>query len=446
MPEPAQTEVVGSELTIVSPHWEGLRWEISRAFSEWHEKKYGTPVHVRYLDIGGGSSIVRYLTNNKQMVAGIDIIFGGGTDPCIGLKKEGMLQHVDLPAETAEAIPADLFGMPLRDKEGFWFGTYVSSFGILSNEKVRNWMHLPEANTWEDLTNPVLQSWVSSGDPRQSGSIHQMYEIIVQKYGWEKGWAVILAMSGNVRSFLKSASSSIKEATFGEVAFALGIDQYGLSQVTYLGPESSRFVLPKEATVFSADAIGILKQAAQPVLARRFVEFVLSREGQLLVALPKGAPGGAVRYDINRMGVRPALYTEVGAVSPIKVNPFAQYLGFDFKSDKAAERRGVLAGLLGAYIIDLHSELKAAWIAVNALPPERAELKAQLSAELLRPPISEEDAQALARKIPPAKPKPGEKPKSAWDSPIRRNELILDWQRSASVRYADVLAKARAAK
>lgn len=48
-------------LVILSPHNEAIRYEFARAFSAWHEERYGEPVKVDWRVIGGTSEIMRYL-------------------------------------------------------------------------------------------------------------------------------------------------------------------------------------------------------------------------------------------------------------------------------------------------------------------------------------------------------------------------------------------------
>lgn len=48
-------------LTIISSHNEAIRQEFGRAFSRWHAEKFGTPVEVRWIVIGGTTEIARYL-------------------------------------------------------------------------------------------------------------------------------------------------------------------------------------------------------------------------------------------------------------------------------------------------------------------------------------------------------------------------------------------------
>ena len=101
------------KLVIVSPHWEGLRYEFARAFSEWHQEKFGTPVEVDWRDLGGSSENVRFVISEfKQSPDGIgvDLFFGGGTDPFFEFVKHGLLQAYR-PAALA-GIPAQVGACP----------------------------------------------------------------------------------------------------------------------------------------------------------------------------------------------------------------------------------------------------------------------------------------------------------------------------------------------
>lgn len=54
-------------LFVISPHNEAIRREFGRAFSAWHAERYGPPVKVEWLAVGGTSEIARYL--NAQFVS-----------------------------------------------------------------------------------------------------------------------------------------------------------------------------------------------------------------------------------------------------------------------------------------------------------------------------------------------------------------------------------------
>ena len=76
-------------------------------------------------------------------------------------------------------------------------------------------------------------------------------------------------------------------------------------------------------------------------LARRFLEFTLSDAGQKLWLLPQGHPEGPTRHSIERMPVRPGLYTQFRDISNIGPSPFDLPAGFRYDARLAQQRRGV---------------------------------------------------------------------------------------------------------
>ena len=425
----------GDELIVISPHWQGIKDETARAFRAWHEQKYGTPAVIRWREVGGGTSqITRFLLSeyHSNASAGVDILYGGGDGPYRDLKADGLLTRYDPPAEVLAQIPPDLHGMPLYDPDHTWFGAALSGFGIVINERARQAAGLPDARTWTDLDAPQLAGWISGCDPRASGSVLAIYEIILQAYGWDKGWAVLMEMSGNARNFLSSAAAATVQVGLGDAAFGVSIDTYGQAQVGYYGPENVRFVLPEGETVITPDGIAILKNPPHPELARHFMEFVLSRPGQLLWMLPKGAPGGATQNVINRMSVCPALYDELAGRTPIATDPFRIPTSFAYSADRAGKRRAILSALIAARMIDTHDVLARAWTAFHSaaaakLSPARRD---ELLAGFLAPPCTEAELLQLAA--------------TTWKDPVQHTALVERWQDQALDLYRRTAAEIKA--
>ncbi|HEY0257144.1 MAG TPA: extracellular solute-binding protein [Candidatus Methylacidiphilales bacterium] len=421
-----------NEVVVISPHWDGIKDETARAFSAWHQRTYGQPATVRWREAGGGGSqIVRFLraefrTNSS---AGIDVLYGGGTEPFLDLAKEGLLTPYDPPADSLAQIPAQLNGMALVDPKHEWFGAALTGFGIITNERAREAARLPEAHTWADLTDPRLAGWISASDPRASGSALAIYEIILQSYSWDKGWGVLTELSGNVRNFLASSASSAVEVGVGDAAYGMAIDTYGQAQAGYYGTDNVTFVLPEGQTVITPDSIAILKNPPHPELAQHFLQFVLSREGQLLWMMPKGKPGGAAKNIINRMSVMPALYDELAGVTPILTNPFKLHSDLVYNNQLASKRRAILSVFIAAWLIDTHDLLAPAWKALHSpaglkLPAEKQQA---LLAQLVAPPCTEAELLQLAA--------------TDWKDPVKRTALVNRWQNEALDRYKSVLAQ-----
>ena len=412
--------VSADKLALISPHWEGIRYEFERAFKAHYQRATGRTVELDWMDVGGSSETLRYLESeykNKPAGIGIDIFFGGGYDPYLSLKKAQLLEPYALPKELLEKIPQRLAGVPLYDPDHTWYGATLAGFGIVYNKIVLELTKLPVINTWEDLASPSAFGWVGSSDPRKSGSVHMVYEIILQAYGWEKGWKIITALGANVRSFTNSASQIPKDVAIGEVAYGLAIDFYAWAQVKEAGADKIGFVMPDNLTIITPDAIGILKGAPNPEVARAFVRFVMSEAGQKLWLLVAKAAGGPQRFQLNRFSVLPSLYELSPQLMAVKLNPFSWPSDFAFDPELGAQRWSIVNDLIGALVIDQKHLLTRAW--KQAL--DKGGLTAREWQRLAAMPISGDEALTLA--------------KTRWKNPEFRNQKVNDWIHFARSKY-----------
>ena len=179
----------GNKLVLLSPHSEGITQEFTTSFLKWYKAKHGVEVELEWLDQGGTLNVLRFTRSEfRKNPDGInvDVFFGGGTDIHLKMKAEGLLQPYRLPDEILSRIPQKYAGGPVYDPDFQWYGACSSIFGILYNKEQLDLLRLPNPETWADLAEPKLAGLVGSADPRQSGSVHMMYEIILQNYGWEK--------------------------------------------------------------------------------------------------------------------------------------------------------------------------------------------------------------------------------------------------------------------
>jgi ABC-type Fe3+ transport system substrate-binding protein len=407
------------KLVLISPHWEGIRYEFERGFKARYQKDTGRAVELEWMDVGGSSETLRYIESeyrNKPAGIGIDIFFGGGYDPYLALKKAQLLQPYVLPKPLLEKIPPKLTGVPLYDPDHAWYGATLAGFGIVYNKVVLGLTKLPLLKTWEDLASPQAFGWVGSSDPRKSGSVHMVYEIILQAYGWEKGWRIITGMGANVRNFTNSASQIPKDVAIGEVAYGLAIDFYAWAQVKEAGADKIGFIMPDNLTIITPDAMGILKGAPNLEVAKAFIRFVMSEEGQKLWLLVEKTPDGPQRFQLNRFSVLPSLYALPPQMTAVKLNPFAWHSEFAFDPKLSADRWSIVNDLIGALVIDQKHLLTRAWkdgLTQRANDREFHRLSAM--------PVSAEEALALAQ--------------AEWKDPAARNLKLTEWIHFARSKY-----------
>jgi iron(III) transport system substrate-binding protein len=412
--------LLGDESVIViSPHNEEIRFEFGRAFEQWHEQLFGERVGVEWRDAGGSADALRFVLSefsSKPEGIGIDVFFGGGPEPVLLLADRGLALAHTPPPEILEGVPQSFNGIDVFDPDHRWFGSALSSFGILENRRVLLRLNLPFIRRWEDLNRPELYGWVGIGDPRNSGTMNNMFEAMLQAFGWKRGWSLLTEISGNCRRFDRFSSTTAKDVTLGETAYAFAIDFYALTQIASAGRTNLALVLPEDFTAMSPDGMAILKGAPHLELAQRFIDFVLSDAGQKLWFLPRGHPGGPTRYSIERMPVRPDLYRRYRDVSNIEFSPFEVKQRFHYDSKLARDRREVVAALAGALLVDTHSELRSAWRAVIRRGLVESDREA-----LGRMPVTEKEASDLAA--------------SARRDPVLRNRMKIEWQSWALSKY-----------
>lgn len=412
---------------IITPHIDAIRREFGRGFSAWHLKHYGEKAEAEWRNAGGTSDALRFVQSEftrKPDGIGIDCFWGGGQEPFLLLADKKLSVRYKPREEILSAIPQSINGVEVYDPSYTWYGAALSSFGILQNSRVQRIAGLPAARTWEDLSQPKVFGWVGAGDPRNSGTMNVMFEAFLQFYGWERGWQVLTQIGGNVRKFDRISSTTAKDVTLGETAYAFAIDFYGFTQVAVAGRTNVTFVLPQDFTAVNPDGLAILKGAPNLVAAQRFVDFVLSEDGQKLWFLPRGHPEGPKEHSIERMSVRPDFYTRYRGISNIEFSPFDLRHGFRYNAQLSRERREVVAALVGALLVDTHTELQAAWRSVIKRNIPDSDL-----ADLGRVPLTEAEALKLAT--------------GDWKNPAVRNLKKIEWQSWAQTKYRRLTQKAK---
>ncbi|GMV80354.1 MAG: hypothetical protein AMXMBFR7_15380 [Planctomycetota bacterium] len=429
-------------LVILSPHWDGIKQEFRRAFEADWLARTGETIRVEFWDVGGTGEIRRYVTERARQAnwkggegIGVDVLFGGGTfDYETYFTREDKLarQGVAAPGGVLEPyvpatvqsgqIPELVSGQPLWDKDGRWYAACLSGFGIVKNTLVLERAKLPDVGTWADLGQPELYGWVSCGDPTKSGSVHMAFEVVLQAYGWEQGWAVLAKMCANTTSFNEGGASVPRDVALGQAAAGPCIDFYAAAPVRRQGATHVAFVFPEGLSVITPDAIALFKNAPQPDLARGFVDFVLGEAGQRLWYQTRGSEGGPRDFDLERLPVRPDLYVR-GLPTHAVARPFEHGQAFAYDGKKGGRRWSILEDFLRSTICDVHEDLKAAWAA--AIAAGRVE---DLGAELGRPLLSEDELLQAAQKA---------------TNPKDLNALRAAWTGLARRHYAEVRAKAQ---
>lgn len=341
----------------------------------------------------GKESPVRQAFLNSNVGIGIDLFFGGGAFDFIAQTKAGRL--VDSGIRTAHpdwftdaSIPASVSGEPYYDPEGRWIGTCLSAFGICYNtDSLRRLGVETLPASWNDLTNPKFAHQVALADPTKSGSIAKAFEMVIQQQmqevvgqgeasdsalseGWARGLQLILKASANSRYFADAAGKVPLDVSLGDAAIGMCIDFYGRfqSEAVKVGDNSSRlqYFTPLGGSSVGVDPIGLLRGAPHPEVAKEFIAFVLSLEGQKLWNFKVGTPGGPTKYALRRLPVRKELYAPEYTADRSDPNtfPYEEAKSFTYHETWTGPLFSALRFIIRVSCIDSHDEQAAAWQAL----------------------------------------------------------------------------------
>jgi iron(III) transport system permease protein len=407
---PGTARAADDEIIAVSPHWEGIKEEFSKGFAASYKAQTGRTVSVRWLDVGGTSDIVKFLKTHYKADPenlGVDVIFGGGVDVMMELSRAGVLQPITIEPRILDRIPASVAGVPLYSPNREWYTAAISIFGILINTVAADKLHITHPTSWRDLGKHEYFDLVGIADPAKSGSMHAMLEVILQGYGWDEGWRLLSRMAANARTISNHASQVGKDIATGEMPVGIAIDTYAGDVIRQVGRERVHFSIPTDYAAITGDAIALIAGAPHPTVGKRFIEFVLSEEGQKLWYYKRGTPGGPATFEIGKLPVIPELYNTGQPATVVEGNPFTFSNVFPFDAAKAAKRWNIVNDLYSAFIVEVHDRLASfARLHPNTQPPTN--------------PISEEKANELS-------------PDGAWGSAqVVRSEQLRQWSSLAT--------------
>jgi iron(III) transport system substrate-binding protein len=363
---------------------------------------------------GAGAQAARTAFLASNAGCGVDLFFGGGSFDYQQMAAAGRLvdcgiieAHPELFAASGAGggphIPRSLGGEALWDAHGCWMGVCMGAFGICYNTDslTRLGIAKPPAE-WADLGSPRYENELALADPTQSGSVAKAFEMILQQQiaetgtggtqvsaGWSRGMGLIERIAANSRYFTDGATEIPYSVQAGDAAAGMCIDFYGRFESEAVrrkdGTSRMEYVTPRGGSSTGADSIGMFRGAPHAALAREFMEFVISPEGQKLWCFRAGTPGGPEKYTLRRLAIRPDLYAAQwrSYEADAAVDPYEPGgPGFVYQAKWTGSLFSVISFAIRTAFIDPHDELKSAWEALikARFPPQATAVFSDMSA------------------------------------------------------------------
>jgi iron(III) transport system substrate-binding protein len=261
------------------------------------------------------SSTIEAMVPPFEKMTGItvDVVKGGSGDLLNRVKAEAAAPRADViwsvgpellagnPALLEAYRPADLDKVldPKFPIDGNWLPYTGTVMVIAVNTAKVKPADMPK--TWSDLADPKWKGLISSARADSSGSSFSQYTTILTAYG-DKGLDIYKRIFAN---FVLSDSSGAvcRYVNDGEASVGLTLEDNALQYVK--GGGHMAIVYPADGTLVNADGVALVKNAPHPAEGRKFIDWVLSKQGQQILVDVVGRR--SIRTDVPANSVLPPL-------------------------------------------------------------------------------------------------------------------------------------------
>lgn len=271
---------VAQSLTVYSAGPNDLIQTLAASF----EKTTGTKVQI--FQGTTGQIMARLEAERSNPVA--DVVISASWDSAIALKRAGDL--LAYSPKGAEQVPTAL-------KDSHYIAQGITALALVWNNK----SNTPKPTDWQDLTQPAYRRQILMPDPAQSGAAFEWLGGMLTANGEAATWELLGQLRRNGMVVSGPNARALTPLLQGAKAAAIGaVDYIAYSQQA--SGETIDIIFPASGTVIAPRPVMILNYSRQPEQAKAFVDYLLSTEGQTVVANAFLIPA---RQDVK--GRRPGL-------------------------------------------------------------------------------------------------------------------------------------------
>ena len=261
------------KLFVYTSMKESMIGDLKTAFVKKHPD-----VKVDFQSAGAGKLMAKIAAERESGKIMADVLWTSEVPDFYQLKAQGIL----LPY-----IPQDIKAIlnPLPDYDGSFTAVRLGTLGIAYNTRL-----IKEApRTWADLQKPAFKGAYGIANPALSGTAYMSVAVLSKAFGWP----YFEALRANGAKMGKGSGQVVDDTASGDLVASLAVDYITLDKVDK--GATLALVYPPEMLVIPSP-IAIFRNSPNVDAAKKFVDFVLSKDGQMIIANEGTLP---VRSDVK---------------------------------------------------------------------------------------------------------------------------------------------------
>lgn len=281
-----------------------------QAMADAFHKKTG--IKVQLVDDSTGNIVAKMEAEKSN--PHWDVAWFDGDSTMQGLDNEGLLLQNWTPTDVSNYTS---YGQSLIPSDKAYYPASITAAAAIGyNTKLVSVSQAPK--DWSDLLKPEFKNAVAMNDPSISGPTFPFVAGMLQLMGTQKGEQFYSSLKQNGMKVFPTNGDTLKALLAGQVK-AIMIQDSALVSAKVKG-DPIQIVYPSSGVFSLPGVIAIDKNAPDAAVAKQFVEFVLSQEGQQVMLDPKNG-GGDSYFNPVIQGLTPNPARQQSGIKWVAVNP-----------------------------------------------------------------------------------------------------------------------------
>jgi iron(III) transport system substrate-binding protein len=265
--------LAGEKLMVYTSMKESLIGKLRDAFAKKHPE-----VAFDYYSAGAGKLMAKVAAERQAGKLTVDVLWHSEVPDFYQLKKEGVWEkYVSPEAKFVEST--------VKDPEGAFTPARLGTLGIAYNTKKIT----VAPKSWEDMLDARFKDGFAIANPALSGTAMMSVALLVNTFGWD----YIQKLKANGTKIGAGSGQVVDDTASGDFKASLAPDYIAIDKIKK--GANMGLAYPKEMLVVPSP-IAIFKGTPNLKAAQKFVDFLLSKDGQTIVASEGTLP---IRADVT---------------------------------------------------------------------------------------------------------------------------------------------------
>src|SRR5205814_4289029 len=258
----------------------------------WEQFKKDLPdlaARAQYIRGSTGPTMARVEAEKENPQA--DVIWGVFNDYLTGAALKGLLEPY--VAKDSQAIPARI-----KHPENAWQGVTLLAVGFAVNRQKMEELKLTPPRSWADLLDARYKGHIVMSNPSTSGTAYLLLASHAARLGEDGMWQYYDALDKNLSQVTKSGGAPGRMAASGETPIGIAL-AYEVEAAKKNGAPID-VICPADGVPWTFEANGLVKGAKNPMNAKRFLDWAMSKSAMTSYAEWRGT--GITRGDVAVSG------------------------------------------------------------------------------------------------------------------------------------------------